>query len=155
MERGHTCYGPGDRVSVVATLKCQSVPAITLAGFELSIRESTTFRAGPSGAPTVKHLTISETKLPVNATLYGGMQHKAKLVCGISPNHATTTLSAASHIDITYVLSVKALMSTGRRITIDLPAIVSDQPRSVVRGRSDYSELTCSAHRNVSHEAIR
>lgn len=136
VERNHTCYGPGDRVSVIATLKSDSLHTVILRGFELTLKESTIFRVGPYGnnkksAPQVRVKIIGESKLAINATLYGGTQHRAELTCDISPKHTTTTLNAARHIDITYVLSVKALMGTGTHLIMDLPVIISNWQRFV------------------------
>ncbi|THV08478.1 hypothetical protein K435DRAFT_740600 [Dendrothele bispora CBS 962.96] len=142
VERNHTCYGPGDKITVIASLKSDSLHTILLRGFELTLKESTIFRAGPyvsgkKSVPQVKVAVISESKLPVNFNLYGGMVQRAELTCAISPNHTTTTLNTARHIDITYVLSVKAQLSAGAPIVIDLPVILSNWQR------------------NVSNEAIR
>ncbi|KAJ4481637.1 hypothetical protein C8J55DRAFT_605673 [Lentinula edodes] len=142
VERNHTCYGPGDRISVMATLKSDSLHTILLRGFELTLKESTIFRAGPytsgkKSVPQVRVAVVAETRLPVNFSLYGGMVQKAELTCAVSPNHTTTTLNTARHIDITYVLSVKALLGTGQPLVMDLPVILSNWQR------------------NVSHEAIR
>ncbi|KAJ4478204.1 hypothetical protein J3R30DRAFT_3290526 [Lentinula aciculospora] len=142
VERNHTCYGPGDRISVMATLKSDSLHTILLRGFELTLKESTIFRAGPytsgkKNVPQVRVAVVAETRLPVNFSLYGGMVQKAELTCAVSPNHTTTTLNSARHIDITYVLSVKALLGTGQPLVMDLPVILSNWQR------------------NVSHEAIR
>ncbi|KAJ6547334.1 hypothetical protein B0H19DRAFT_1165088 [Mycena capillaripes] len=136
VERNATCYGPGDRVSLFATVKSDALHTVILRGFELTLKESTIFRAGPytsgkKSAPQVRVLTISENKFPINATLYGGTQHRTELNCMISPDHTTTTLNAARHIDITYTLNVKALMGTGTPLIMDLPVIVSNWQRAV------------------------
>ncbi|KAF8889875.1 hypothetical protein BD779DRAFT_1519397 [Infundibulicybe gibba] len=136
VDRNQTCYGPGDRVSVIATLKSDSLHTVILRGFELTLKETTIFRAGlytsgKKSAPQTQEVIISESKFPVNATLYGGTQHRAELVCGISPNHTTTTLNAARHIDVTYILRVKALMGTGTHVIMDLPVILSNWQRRI------------------------
>ncbi|KAF5344155.1 hypothetical protein D9758_008883 [Tetrapyrgos nigripes] len=136
VDRNHTCYGPGDRISVMATLKSDSLHAILLRGFELTLKESTIFRAGPytsgkKSVPQVRVAVVSESKLPVNFNLYGGMVQKAELTCAVSPNHTTTTLNTARHIDITYVLSVKAQLGAGQPIVMDLPIIISNWQRNV------------------------
>lgn len=135
VDRAQTCYGPGDRVSVMATLKSDSLHTVILRGFEFTLKETSVFRAGPNstkkGAPQVKVTIIGEQKVPVNATLYGGTQHKAELACIIPKDHTTTSLNAARHIDITYMINVKALMGTGTHLIMDLPVIVSNWPRSV------------------------
>ncbi|CAL1705518.1 unnamed protein product [Somion occarium] len=136
VERTHTCYGPGDRISVMAAVKSDSLSTVILRGFEFSLRETTVFRAGPNtpgkkGSPQVKVSNIGEQKVPVNATLYGGTQHKAELAVTVPSHHTSTTLNAARHIDINYVLTVRALMGTGKPLIMDLPIIISNWPRSV------------------------
>lgn len=133
VERGHTCYGPGDRISVVATLKSDKLNTVILRGFEMTLKESTIFRAHTGttrkAAPLVKISNVTEARVAINATLYGGTMHQAELACQLPPNHTTTTLNAARHIDVTYVLSVKALMGTGAHVTMDLPVIISNWQR--------------------------
>ncbi|KAK0482681.1 hypothetical protein IW261DRAFT_1048759 [Armillaria novae-zelandiae] len=140
VERHQTCYGPGDRVAVVATVRSDSLQTVILRGFELSIRESRTFRAGAfiggrKTTPVTRVGNILENKFPVNITLPGGLQHKAEhkaeLSSTISPSHTTTSLNSARHIDINYVLCVKAIMGTGHPLVMDLPVIMSNWPRSV------------------------
>lgn len=134
MERNHTCYGPGDRISVVATLKSDNIHTVVLRGFELILKESIVFRAHTYGtarkqAPLVRVGSIGADKVAINATLYGGTMHQAELICPLPPNHTTTTINSGRHIDVTYVLSVKALMDTGTHITMDLPVIISNWQR--------------------------
>ncbi|EKM55270.1 uncharacterized protein PHACADRAFT_208784 [Phanerochaete carnosa HHB-10118-sp] len=136
VERTHTCYGPGDRIAVTSVVKSESSQMIVLRGFEFMLRETTVFRAGAGtvgkkAAPQVKTGNVSEQKVPVNQTLYTGMQHKAELSLTVPSHHTSTTLNAARHIDITYVLTVKALLATGKPLVMDLPIIISNWPRSV------------------------
>ncbi|THH31104.1 hypothetical protein EUX98_g3066 [Antrodiella citrinella] len=136
VERSHTCFGPGDRIFANAIVRSDSLSTVILRGFEFSLRETTVFRVGPhmtgkKGAPQVRVMHVGEQKVPVNATLYGGTQHKAELSVTVPSHHTTTTLNAARHIDITYVLIVKALMATGKPLVIDLPVIISNWPRAV------------------------
>ncbi|TBU50313.1 hypothetical protein BD309DRAFT_501585 [Dichomitus squalens] len=136
VERSHTCYGPGDRVVVMATVKSDTLHTVLLRGFEFMLRETTIFRAAPhtqgkKGSPQVKVSSIGEQKVPVNATLYGGTQHKAELSITVPPHHTSATINAARHIDINYVLTVKALMNTGQPVIMDLPVMISNWPRAV------------------------
>ncbi|KAF9242069.1 hypothetical protein BU15DRAFT_73000 [Melanogaster broomeanus] len=114
VERGRTCYGPGDRVSIMAILKSESIQPAQVRGFELTLKETIIFRAGPQATaakrsgPQVKTATIGEQKVPLNVALYRDGQHKAELGCLIPNTHTTTTLVAARHIDITYVIVVRA-----------------------------------------------
>lgn len=150
VDRTHTCYGPGDRVSVMATLKSDNLHTVILRAFEFTLKETVIFRGGPyatgkKGAPQVRTNTIGEQKVPVNVTIYGGTHHKAELSCIIPLNHTTTTINSARHIDITYVINVKALMGTGTHLLMDLPVIVSNWPRSV--------EIYCST-RSIAYQSI-
>ncbi|KAH7889190.1 hypothetical protein F5I97DRAFT_482937 [Phlebopus sp. FC_14] len=137
VERSRTCYGPGDRVSVMAILKSDSVHPIVLRGFEFTLKETTIFRAGPQASsskrsgPQVKTANIGEQKVPLSVTLFGGTQHKAELGCLIPNTHTTTSLNAARHIDITYVIIVRAWIGSMQSVTMELPVIVSNWPRNV------------------------
>ena len=128
--------GPGDRMSVKATVKAEKDFKDTLRGFELTLRETTVFRGGPhstskKGAPVVKVVHISEQRVPLNAALFGGMQHKAELFVNVPAQHTSATLNTARHIDITYHLVVKALMATTTHVSLDLPVVVSNWPKYV------------------------
>ncbi|KIY70533.1 hypothetical protein CYLTODRAFT_408767 [Cylindrobasidium torrendii FP15055 ss-10] len=141
VERHHTCYAPGDTVTAIATVRSE-FQTVILRGFEMSLRETRTFRGGAyvQGKKTVPQTRVSnlvDVKVPVNLTLMGGMQHKSELGVNIPPNHTTTTLNSARHIDITYVLCVRAIMGTGQPVICELPVIMSNWPRT------------------VSHEAVR
>ncbi|KAH9945783.1 uncharacterized protein BXZ73DRAFT_95307 [Epithele typhae] len=136
IERAHTCYGPGDRIQVMATVKSDTLHTVVLRGFEFTLRETTVFRAAPhtqgkKGGPQVKVSSIGEHKVPVNVTLYGGTQHRAELSLAVPIHHTSATINAARHIDINYVLTVKALMGTGQPISMDLPIMISNWPRAV------------------------
>jgi len=118
----------------MATIKSDNLHTVILRGYEFTLKETTVFRAGPHApvkrsAPQVKIAIIGEQKVPVNATLYGGTSHKAELSCTIPPSHTTTTLTSARHIDINYILVVKALLGTGKPLIMELPMIVSNWPR--------------------------
>ncbi|KAJ7580967.1 hypothetical protein C8J56DRAFT_272164 [Mycena floridula] len=136
VERNQTCYGPGERITVNATVKSDSLHAVILRGFEISLRESTIFRAGPyaagkKAAPQVRVAVIAENKFTVNTALYRDMHHKSEFGCAVSPNHWTTTLNSARHIDITYVVVVRALMAKGKHLWMELPVVVSNWQRKV------------------------
>ncbi|KIY46850.1 hypothetical protein FISHEDRAFT_46462, partial [Fistulina hepatica ATCC 64428] len=131
VERTQTCYGPGARVAVQATVKSDSLHTVILRGFELTLKETIVFKAGnptrsKKGGPQTKSTAICETKLPVNATLYGGGQHSAELSCLIAPRHTTASVQSARYIDITYTLLVKALMGTGTHLIMTLPVMVTN-----------------------------
>ena len=119
-----------------ATVKSESLNTVVVRGFHFALKETIVFRAGPNmtgkkGAPQVKVGNIVEQNVPVNAALYGGQIHKAVLAVTLPSSHTSTTLNSARHIDITYVLVVKALMGAGKPLSMDLPVIVSNWPRYV------------------------
>jgi Arrestin (or S-antigen), C-terminal domain len=134
VDRSQNCYGPSDRVLVHATIRSDNTHTTILRGFEFTLKETTIFRAGPhgtgkSGAPQVKINIIGEQKVLVNMTMHSGQVHRSELSVVVPQTHTTTTLTSARHIDITYVLVVKALMGTGKPLIMELPVIVSNWPR--------------------------
>lgn len=136
VERHNTCYAPGDQVIVSASVRSE-FQTVILRGFEIALRESRTFRAGAyaQGKKTIPQTRVGnlvDNKFAVNVTLMGGMQHQADLNLAIPPNHTTTTLNSARHIDITYVLCVRAIMGTGQPVIMELPVIMSNWPRLVL-----------------------
>lgn len=134
-----------------------------LRGFDYTLKEVIEFRGAPSkGAKRANEQRkvgiLDEGKLAVNATLYGGTQHRAELTLTISPKHSTTTLSAARHIDINYVLTVRGILGSGTHLVMDVPVIVSNWPRCVSSRTLLTSLSTLIAVvvlRAVSQEAIR
>lgn len=136
VERARTCFGPADRITLRAIVKAENDFKDTLRGFELTLRETTVFRGGPhsgkKGAPVIKVVHISEQRVPLNAALFGGMQHKADLFVTVPAQHTSATLNTARHIDITYHLVVKALMATTPHVSLDLPVVVSNWPKCVL-----------------------
>lgn len=153
VERSHTCFGPGDRVSVRATIRSSGPQPVVLRGFEFTLKESMIFRAGhlagKKGVPQVRVAVVGDQKVPMNMALQGGNQHTAELSCVIPPTHGTPSLNAARHIDITYNLHVKALMGFGQPLVMNLPVVVSNWPRCVFLVDDMKSELkppTLQAH---------
>ncbi|KAL4081284.1 hypothetical protein V8B97DRAFT_2020138 [Scleroderma yunnanense] len=146
VERSRTCYGPGDRVSITAILRAESSQPVVLRGFEFTLRETSVFRAGPQAGgggsgigggnkrsgPQIRVANIGEQKVPLSATLYNGSQHKAEMGCLIPNTHTTTSLNAARHIDITYVIVVRAWVGAAQQsVAMELPVILSNWPRNV------------------------
>ena len=134
VDRAQNCYGPGDRVMVLATIRSDSPHATILRGFEFTLKETTIYRAGPhasgrSGGPQIKINIIGEQKVLVNMSMHSGQLHRSELAVAVPQNHTTTTVNSARHIDITYVLVVKALMGSGKPLIMELPVIVSNWPR--------------------------
>lgn len=135
VERNRTCFGPGDRISVMASVKSNSLHTVILRGFEILLKETTIFRPGlmpgKRTAPVFKHVPISENKVAVSQTLYGGTAHTMELACMVPPNHTTPTLTSARYIDVTYNLVVRALMGTGTHVVMELPIMISNWQRQV------------------------
>ncbi|KAG6918822.1 hypothetical protein DXG01_011225 [Tephrocybe rancida] len=136
VDRNQTCFGPGDRISVMALLKSDTLTDTVLRGFELTLKEITIFHPGAqpgrkAAAPQERLVTICDSKLAINGALYPGHEHRAELTCAISQNHTTTSLNSARHIDVTYILSVKAIVDNIAPIVMDLPVIVSNWQRVV------------------------
>ncbi|KAG6853059.1 hypothetical protein C0991_007170 [Blastosporella zonata] len=136
VDRNQTCYGPGDRISIMALLKSDTLSDTILRGFELTLKEVTIFRPGAlpgrrAAPPRERIITICDSKLAINGALYPGTEHRAELTCTISQKHTTTSLNSARHIDITYVLSIKAIVDNVAPIVMDLPVIVSNWQRIV------------------------
>ncbi|VDC02459.1 unnamed protein product [Peniophora sp. CBMAI 1063] len=118
VERNQNCYGPGDRVFVTATIRSEALHTVILREFEFTLKETTVSNVGVQGGhhkkgqPQVKINIIGEQKIPVNATLYGGMHHRTELSVPIPDSHTTTTLNSAKHVDVT-VVSQKAIWRVG------------------------------------------
>lgn len=134
VDRSNTCFGPGDRVKVTASFKNDGVTVASLRAFEFLLKETIIFRAGPhvlgkKGAPQVYVSPVGEQKVPVNATIYGGQQHRAELGCFIPQTHTTATVNAARHIDIAYSITVKAVLSSGKPLLLEFPVTISNWPR--------------------------
>ncbi|KLO18592.1 hypothetical protein SCHPADRAFT_844897 [Schizopora paradoxa] len=134
VDRTHTCYGPGDRISVNVMFRNDAITVIDLRSFEFALKETVIFRAGPhavnrKGGPQVKVTAIGEQRIPMNRTVYGGQHHRAELSCVVPQSHNTTTVNAARHIDITYSLVVKAVLGSGKPLLMELPVTISNWPR--------------------------
>ncbi|KAK2459509.1 hypothetical protein APHAL10511_008493 [Amanita phalloides] len=147
VERNQSCYGPADRISVTATIRSDSPQVIMLRAFEILLKETITYRghiyvAGKKGEPLTRTNIIADNKFQVNTPMQGGMQTTQDLYCMLSPSHTNTTLTAARHIDITYVLIVKALAGNGLPLVIELPVIVSNWQRHDFRGNPVFDTNT-------------
>ncbi|KAG5726718.1 hypothetical protein E4T56_gene8985 [Termitomyces sp. T112] len=136
VDRNQLCYGPGDRISLMALLKSDTLSDTILRGFELTLKEYSRFQPGQQAGrkaapPQDRVVTICDSKLAINGTLFPGHEHRAELNCLISQNHTTTSLSSARHIDVTYILSVKAIVDNVSPIVMDLPVMISNWQRGV------------------------
>lgn len=134
-------------MSITAILRAESPQTVVLRGFEFTLRETTVFRAGPQGTggggsgtmkggrnnrsgPQIRVANIGEQKVPLSTTLYNGQHHKAEMGCLIPNTHTTASLNAARHIDITYVIVVRAWVGPAQQsVAMELPVIISNWPR--------------------------
>ena len=134
VDRSNTCFAPGDRLAIIATLKSDNLSPVVLRGFEFSLKETIIYRGGlqshsKKNEPLVQTSVLGEQKLPVAITLYGGTQHKAELGCVIPGNHTTSSVNAGRHIDIGYSLNIKATIDRANPIVMDLPVTITNWPR--------------------------
>ncbi|KAF8577259.1 hypothetical protein K439DRAFT_1639867 [Ramaria rubella] len=132
VDRTNTCFAPGDRLSVIATLKSESLSPVVLRGLEFSLKETIVFQShGKKNGPNVQTMIISEQKTPVSMTIYGGTQHKAELSCIVPGNHTTSSVNTGRHIDIGYSLNIKAIIDLANPVAMDLPVTITNWPRHV------------------------
>ncbi|KAH6902751.1 hypothetical protein BKA70DRAFT_624046 [Coprinopsis sp. MPI-PUGE-AT-0042] len=135
VERNQSCFGPGDRIAVTATVKSDAMHTVVITGFELALKEVT--RLHPNNFVGVKRVAtklsekfICSQRMESNATLYGGSQATVDLYCTLNPSHTTPTLTSARHMDINYICIVKAHLQTGGAIVSEIPVMISNWPRS-------------------------
>jgi len=161
VERTQNCFGPGDVISAYCTVKSDS-QTVVLRGFEMVLKETTVYRPGMHAQtkkampPQTQVRSISEGKVPVNVTLYGGSNHTSEVSCRLPEDHTTTTLNAARHIDVTYTLIIQAVMGTGNHLLMELPVIISNWQRYV---SSSFCAIGMfiykTSHRPVSQTAMQ
>ncbi|KAJ8522888.1 hypothetical protein ONZ45_g605 [Pleurotus djamor] len=120
-------------IAVAAMLKSDRTGTVILRGYEMALVETLVLTtAHTSTKRAVQHQQesiITECKLPVNVTMYGGVGHQAELRCVVPTGHINSTVNSARHLDITYTLSIKAHLSTGAQVAMRLPVVVSRWPR--------------------------
>jgi hypothetical protein len=119
---------------VHATIRSDSTHPTILRGFEFTLKETTISvlvhtSVAEAAGPQIKIKIVGEQKVLVNMTMHSGQVHRSELAAAVPQTHTTTTLNSARHIDITYVLVVKALMGSGKPLIMELPVIVSNWPR--------------------------
>jgi hypothetical protein len=130
--RTKSCFSPGERVSVQATLNSNSFTAAHLRAFDFSLVETIHFRPGPKikpskkAGPLFKSTRIGEHRIPVNATLYGGMKHSADLSCIVSPDHVNPTVNSARNVDVAYKIVVIAQVDNVTPYSLELPVYISN-----------------------------
>lgn len=131
--RTQTCFSPGEKVTVTATLQSNSFNATHLRAFEFALLEFLEFRVPKSKAkkaiPQVKVTVLGEQKAPVNATMFGGMHHVSQLGCIVPPDYPNATIDSARHIDLRHKVVIKAILEHMKPYSIELPVTLSNWQR--------------------------
>jgi Arrestin (or S-antigen), C-terminal domain len=133
--RTQSCYSPGEHVQVKATLQSNSFTTAYLRAFDFSLVETIQFRPAPKvkpikkAGPLFKSTRIGEHRMPVNATLYGGMQQSAELRCVLSPEHIIPTVNSARNIDVSFKVVVIAQVDNVKPYSLELPIFISNWQR--------------------------
>ncbi|KAG9099948.1 hypothetical protein FS749_016646 [Ceratobasidium sp. UAMH 11750] len=140
-------FGPGDVVSVEAILRADASGAgVMLRGYELTVRETLIFRRpGPpldhspdlDSQPSQKRTPaiqtrsniISDQKVLASLQLFPGHQHRCDLGCQIPFIQTNVSVRTARHIEVNYVVQVKAVLSNNTVVVVDLPVTITNWPR--------------------------
>jgi hypothetical protein len=135
VSRTQSCYSPGERVQVRATLHSNahnSQHPAHLRAFDFSLVETIQFRPGPKvkvnkkAGPLFKSTRIGEHRIPVNTTLYSGMHHSAELSCVLSPEHMNPTVNSARNIDVAHKIVVIAQVDNVKPYSLEMPVTISN-----------------------------
>ncbi|CAE6448670.1 unnamed protein product [Rhizoctonia solani] len=139
-------FGPGDVVPVEAILRAD-VPGdgAILRAYELTVRETLIFRSSPPQLPQHNHLhlhsqqqprrtsaaqtrsnLIADQKVPVPVQIFPGTQHKCDLGCHIPLVQTNVSVRTARHIEVNYIVQVKAVLSTGSMVSVELPITITN-----------------------------
>ncbi|KAF8699363.1 hypothetical protein RHS03_07184, partial [Rhizoctonia solani] len=141
-------FGPGDVVPVEAVLRAD-VPGdgAILRAYELTVRETLIFRSSPPQVPQHQHPhlhlhsqqpprrtpaaqtrsnLIADQKVPVPVQIFPGTQHKCDLGCHIPLTQTNVSVRTARHIEVNYIVQVKAVLSTGSMVSVELPITITN-----------------------------
>lgn len=136
VERSRTCIGPGEQLELNTSLKSESPIPFSFRGFDMTLRENTSFRAHPGATtskkvnvPQARTTVIGDQKIPANVVLHHGMQHVAMITCALPQNYNAMSVDAARLIDIRYTIHVSAVLEGGRVLDLQIPLTVSPFPR--------------------------
>ncbi|KAG9122437.1 hypothetical protein FRC07_001173 [Ceratobasidium sp. 392] len=144
-------FGPGDVVPVEAILRAD-VPGsgVILRAYELTVRETLIFRSSPPPVPQHHHhhllhsqpqqpkrtpaaqtrsTIISDQKVPVPVQLFPGSQHRCDLGCQIPLAQTNVSVRTARHIEVNYVVQVKAVLANNAVLAVDLPVTITNWQR--------------------------
>ncbi|KDQ07588.1 hypothetical protein BOTBODRAFT_59893 [Botryobasidium botryosum FD-172 SS1] len=134
VERTFSCYGPGDRVVVRATVLADQFYSVVVRGYEFALRETVVYRPASSpkkSDPQIRTTHLGEQKMPLNTRFPLGMQHTAELGCQIPQTYVLATVNTARYIEVSYSMRVAVILSDGKQVAVDLPITLSNWPRSV------------------------
>ncbi|KAG8738613.1 hypothetical protein FRC10_006645 [Ceratobasidium sp. 414] len=143
-------FGPGDVVPVEAILRAD-VPGtgVVLRAYELTVRETLIFRSSPppvsqhdhhlhlhsqssqkrTPAAQTRSNIISDQKVPVPVQLFPGSQHRCDLGCQIPLAQTNVSVRTARHIEVNYIVQVKAVLANNAVVVIDLPVTITNWQR--------------------------
>ncbi|KDQ10215.1 hypothetical protein BOTBODRAFT_36489 [Botryobasidium botryosum FD-172 SS1] len=137
VERTFSCYGPGDRVVVRASVRADHPSFVVLRAYEFALRETVIYRpiihpgSSKKSGPQVRTTHLGEQKVPMNAQLPRGMQHTAELGCQIPLAHKMMTVNTARYIEVSYSIHVAVILGDGKQVAVNLPITLTNWPRSV------------------------
>ncbi|QRV90142.1 arrestin [Ceratobasidium sp. AG-Ba] len=146
-----SAFGPGDVVPVEAILRADVPGAgVILRAYELTVRETLIFRSSPPPMPQHNHPhlhlhsqppqkrvpaaqtrsnIVTDQKVPVPVQLFPGSQHRCDLGCQIPMVQTNVTVRTARHIEVNYVVQVKAVLSNNVAVSVDLPVTITNWQR--------------------------
>lgn len=145
-----TAFGPGDVVPVEAILRADTPGMnVQLRAYELTVRETLIYRASPPQAPQHHHPhllhsqqpprrvsaaqtrsnIISDQKVPVAVQVFPGSQHKCDLGCQIPLSQTNVSVRTARHIEVNYIVQVKAVLASSAIVAVELPITITNWQR--------------------------
>ncbi|CAE6417009.1 unnamed protein product, partial [Rhizoctonia solani] len=69
---------------------------------------------------------IADQKVPVPVQIFPGTQHKCDLGCHIPLIQTNVSVRTARHIEVNYIVQVKAVLSTGSSVSVELPITITN-----------------------------
>lgn len=160
VERPNTCYGPGDRVFVRATVK-SSRATIIIKSYEFTLRETAIFRGGAQDpkvrkpGPQVRTGFIGQQQIVVNRPVHpaaNGGAHTVDLGCMVPSGHTSTTVVTGDHIEVIYAMTIRVAIEHGDDMVLDnIPVMMSNWPRYVLPLL--YFKI-CAQFRSTSKERV-
>lgn len=114
VNRNYTAFGPSDRIEVMASLRSSRPKPLKLRSFLLQLIEVTTIRPptakGGKANPVIRTRVVHEAKTPVGEKIARGEDKKRTVALVIPAGLVASTTTGARLFDLTYELSVTAIM---------------------------------------------